>query len=81
MMEGSRCHGESISRVRSAQSPRAIYDRSLKAKGRDNTLQGTERVRIGSAYRLNESPVLKECCLILDVIARYPCLDLISESL
>lgn len=80
-MEGNGCHGESISRVCSARSPRAIYDRSLREKGRDGALQGIERVKIGSAYRLNESPVLKECRLILDVIARYPCLDLISESL
>lgn len=32
-------------------------------------------------HRLNESPVLKESRLVLDIIARDPCLDLISESL
>ena len=36
---------------------------------------------MGNTYRLNEPPVLKKSSLILDVIARYPCLDLISESL
>ena len=72
---------ESFSPVRSARSPRAVYDRNLRAKGRVGARQGMERVRIGSAYRLNESPVLEECTLVLDVIARYPCLDLIPESL
>ena len=35
----------------------------------------------GRTYRLDEPPVLEECGLILDVIARHPCLDLISEPL
>ena len=34
-----------------------------------------------SAHRLDQPPVLKQCRLVLDVIARDPCLDLISESL
>jgi hypothetical protein len=34
-----------------------------------------------STHRLDEPPVLKESSLILDVIARYPRLDLISETL
>ena len=34
-----------------------------------------------STHRLNESPVLEESRLILDIIARDPCLDLVSESL
>lgn len=32
-------------------------------------------------YRFDEPPVLEKCGLILDVITRYPCLDLISEPL
>ena len=32
-------------------------------------------------YRLDEPPVLEECGLILDIITRHPCLDLISEPL
>jgi hypothetical protein len=43
----------------------------------------TERgkARMESTHRLNESPVLEESRLILDIIARDPCLDLIPESL
>jgi hypothetical protein len=40
-----------------------------------------EKTRIESTHRLNESPVLEQSRLILDIIARDPCLDLISESL
>lgn len=45
-------------------------------------LAGVERDGLGrSTYCLDESPVLEKCGLILDVIARDPCLDLISEPL
>lgn len=37
--------------------------------------------RLEGTYRLDEPSVLEESRLILDVIARDPCLDLISQSL
>jgi hypothetical protein len=77
---------ESISLVRSGPlvgNPPERYATAVEGQ-RDAIgarLHGMERGRVGSAYRLDKSPVLKESRLILDVIARYPCLDLISESL
>lgn len=45
-------------------------------------LEGVEKDSLGrSTYCLDEPPVLKKCRLILDVITRDPCLDLISEPL
>jgi len=60
------------------QSRRASYDGSCSSKWRD--MKEMEKGRT-STHRLNESPVLEESRLILDVIARDPCLDLVSESL
>jgi hypothetical protein len=40
-----------------------------------------KKARMESTHCLDESPVLEESRLILDIIARDPSLDLISESL
>lgn len=64
------------------ESRRASRDGSGRAQGREMTkATETEKARMGSTHRLDKPPVLKESRLILDIIARDPCLDLISESL
>ena len=47
-------------------------------------LQRQRRGGCGSkcrAYRLNELAVVEQCGLVLNVIARYPRLDLVTQSL
>ena len=59
-----------------------ISQSELRRQWRDMTVATEmEKTRMGSTHCLDESPVLEESRLILDIIARDPCLDLISESL
>lgn len=79
MPSGALCFAQCAA---GGQSRRASYDGSCKAKWRDMTVATEmEKARMGSTHCLDESPVLEESRLILDIIARDPCLDLISESL